>query len=496
MESAVPLWFFVTADTLAMAAAFVLNLFLAPALQRLVAPGGALRVESLSWLVFPNGYLQTFPAWQESIVLLAVTVPATLLAIGLLGGYQPLDRISRTRFFAPAVVGPIVGLGAFALVVFALRQQENWSRVLIFSNSLLVVTCLVGYRISLRTYKLRRTASGRYTRTTALVGRPAEITRVLDRLTATHFGAHCRPVGYFTTDEPGTTQVALPCLGHLSQVGATLVHTPIDIVIVVLPDRDSPWLAEVVQACDYMRFAVQVIPATLVDLAPTLRDLRVISDSGAGALPGIHFQPRNIDSGALFLKRLIDAGVAAILLVLLSPVFLLIALAIKVTSPRERIFYRWRVIGYQGRPFTGYKFTTMVADADQQKSELQHLNEMTGPVFKIKNDPRITPLGRILRKFSLNELPQLWSVLIGDMSLVGPRPAGSREIGGYEDWHKRKLSFRPGITCLWQVRGRNTISDFDDWVRMDLEYIDNWSLWLDTRILIKTAWVVVKGSGS
>jgi len=496
VESAVPLWFFVTADTLAMAAAFLLNLLLAPTLQRLVAPGGALRIEALSWLVFPSGYLQRFPAPHEGAVVLAVTVPTTLLAIGLLGGYQPLDRMSRTRFFAPAVVGPIVALGAFALLIFALRQQEYWSRVLIFSNSMLVIACLVGYRIALRTYKLHRTASGRYTRTSALVGRPAEISRVLDRMTATHFGAHCRPVGYFTTDDAENPQLDLPWLGHVSQVGATLVHTPIDMVIVVLPDRDSPWLATVVQECDYMRVAVQVIPTSLVDLAPTLRDLRVVSDSGAVALPGIHLQPRNIDSGALFLKRLIDASVAAILLILLSPVFLLIALAIKVTTPRERIFYRWQVIGYQGRPFTGYKFTTMVADADQRKSELQHLNEMTGPVFKIKNDPRITPLGRVLRKFSLNELPQLWSVLIGDMSLVGPRPAGSKEIGGYEDWHKRKLSFRPGITCLWQVRGRNRISDFDDWVRMDLEYIDNWSLWLDTRILIRTAWVVVKGSGS
>jgi lipopolysaccharide/colanic/teichoic acid biosynthesis glycosyltransferase len=277
---------------------------------------------------------------------------------------------------------------------------------------------------------------------------------------------------------------------------ATLVHTPIDMVIVVLPDRDAAWLGEVVKACDYMRVAVQVIPTSLVDLAPTLRDLRVMSDSGAVALPGIHLQPRNIDSGALFIKRLMDASVAAVLLVLLSPVFLLIAIAIKVTTPKQSVFYRWRVIGYQGRPFTGYKFTTMVDDADQRRAELHHLNEMTGPVFKIKNDPRVTPLGRIMRKFSLNELPQLWSVLVGDMSLVGPRPAGAWEIGNYEDWHKRKLSFRPGITCLWQVSGRNKISDFDDWVRMDLEYIDNWSLWLDTRILLRTAWVVVAGSGS
>jgi lipopolysaccharide/colanic/teichoic acid biosynthesis glycosyltransferase len=138
----------------------------------------------------------------------------------------------------------------------------------------------------------------------------------------------------------------------------------------------------------------------------------------------------------------------------------------------------------------------MVEDADQRKEALMPLNEMSGPVFKIKNDPRVTPLGRILRKFSINELPQLWSVFKGDMSLVGPRPAGPHELVRYELWHKRKLCVQSGVTCLWQVRGRNRISDFDDWVRMDLEYIENWSLWLDLKIIVRTAIVVLMGSGS
>jgi lipopolysaccharide/colanic/teichoic acid biosynthesis glycosyltransferase len=136
-----------------------------------------------------------------------------------------------------------------------------------------------------------------------------------------------------------------------------------------------------------------------------------------------------------------------------------------------------------------------VVDADALKASLATLNEMSGPVFKIKNDPRITPLGRLLRKYSLDELPQLWSVFTGEMSLVGPRPPGAHEFERFEVWHRRKLSVKPGITCLWQVMGRNRIADFDDWVTLDLQYIDNWSLWLDLKIIAKTATTVIKGTG-
>jgi lipopolysaccharide/colanic/teichoic acid biosynthesis glycosyltransferase len=198
----------------------------------------------------------------------------------------------------------------------------------------------------------------------------------------------------------------------------------------------------------------------------------------------------------LAVKRLIDVVVSGLLLVLLAPVFALVAAAIKLTTPSLPVFYPWRVIGYEGLPFTGYKFTTMIAGADGQREALLHRNEMSGPVFKIRHDPRTTPLGRFLRKYSLNELPQLWSVLKGDMSLVGPRPAFPHELERYEPWHKRKLSIKPGMTCLWQVGGRNAVSNFDDWVAMDLDYIDRWSLWLDMKILARTASAVVSGTGS
>ncbi len=193
-------------------------------------------------------------------------------------------------------------------------------------------------------------------------------------------------------------------------------------------------------------------------------------------------------------KRLCDLVGSAAILVLLTPLLSLVGLLVRLSSPGP-VLYPWHVVGKEGRPFTGYKFRTMVANADQLKTQLLAHNEMNGPVFKMRDDPRITSLGRYLRKYSLDELPQLWSVLKGDMSLVGPRPAGPQEWARYEPWQRRRLSVTPGITCLWQVNGRNRISDFNEWVKLDLQYIDNWSLTLDLKILWRTVFVVLRGTG-
>ena len=195
----------------------------------------------------------------------------------------------------------------------------------------------------------------------------------------------------------------------------------------------------------------------------------------------------------LLIKRGLDLVISAALLVALSPLLLLIALAIRVSSGSP-VFYEWNVVGEDGRPFKGHKFRTMVQNADELKLLLLDRNEMRGPVFKLRDDPRVTPLGRILRKFSLDELPQLWSVLKGDMSLVGPRPPLANEYEQFEEWHKRKLTIKPGMTCLWQVSGKP--ADFHEWLRLDFEYIDRWSLWLDIQILFKTAFVVLTGKNS
>jgi len=193
-------------------------------------------------------------------------------------------------------------------------------------------------------------------------------------------------------------------------------------------------------------------------------------------------------------KRGLDVGVSALLLVLLTPLFVVLAVVVKLTS-RGPVFYRLKVVGKGEHPFTGCKLRSMRLNADELKKHLEPLNEMRGPVFKLTNDPRVTKFGAWMRRYSLDELPQLWSVLKGDMSLVGPRPPLASEYDQFTDFQKRKLAVKPGITCLWQVNGRNEIRDFDEWVKLDLEYIQNWSLWLDFKVLLKTAGAVFRGSG-
>jgi exopolysaccharide biosynthesis polyprenyl glycosylphosphotransferase len=197
----------------------------------------------------------------------------------------------------------------------------------------------------------------------------------------------------------------------------------------------------------------------------------------------------------LVCKRLIDVVGAVFGLVILGPLVMLPAAIItKLTSPGPILFGQKRS-GLHGRLFTMYKFRSMVNNAEMLRAELEAYNEMTGPVFKMKEDPRVTPFGRFLRKTSVDEFPQLWNVLIGDMSLVGPRPPIPSEVQHYDPWHRRRLSMKPGLTCLWQIGGRNKIG-FDQWMKLDLQYIDNWSLWLDLKILLRTVPVVLSGLGA
>ncbi len=210
-------------------------------------------------------------------------------------------------------------------------------------------------------------------------------------------------------------------------------------------------------------------------------------------LPLLTFSTTPENDYLLFIKSTIDLLLASLLIVALFPLLLLVTLLIKLTSRGPAIFRQVRC-GLGGRKFDLFKFRSMISNAEEVRDDLQHLNEMTGPVFKLSKDPRCTPLGRLLRKFSLDELPQLINILKGDMSFVGPRPPLPEEVDRYERWQRRRLRMKPGLTCLWQVQGRNEI-DFEEWMRLDLEYIDNWSLFLDLKIILQTIPIVLLGRG-
>jgi exopolysaccharide biosynthesis polyprenyl glycosylphosphotransferase len=211
--------------------------------------------------------------------------------------------------------------------------------------------------------------------------------------------------------------------------------------------------------------------------------------------PVLVFRTTPDTSWQLVCKRVLDiVGAAAGLLVLGPLVMLPAAIAIKLGSPGP-VLFRQKRSGLHGRLFTMLKFRSMVTNAEMLRSELEIFNEVTGPVFKIKDDPRVTPIGRFMRRTSIDELPQLWNVLMGDMSLVGPRPPIPTEVEKYDPWHRRRLSMKPGLTCLWQIGGRSNVS-FDQWMKLDLQYIDNWSLWLDLKIILRTIPVVFGGRGA
>jgi exopolysaccharide biosynthesis polyprenyl glycosylphosphotransferase len=262
----------------------------------------------------------------------------------------------------------------------------------------------------------------------------------------------------------------------------------VDEVIVACPRSMLGTIAPVVGTCAAVGVPVTVLSDLFGDMLPP-------PQSGQfGPHPALSFSVMHHGIVQTRIKRAIDAVGAAVLLVLVAPILVAAAVAIRANSPGP-ILFRQQRCGLYGRRFTMLKLRTMHADAEMRRLEFAQLNEMDGPTFKIRSDPRTTPVGRFLRRYSLDEIPQLWNVLRGEMSLVGPRPPIPYEVDQYRMFQRRRLSMRPGLTCLWQVNGRNEIG-FEDWVQLDLEYIDNWSLILDLRILLRTLPAVLKGTGA
>jgi exopolysaccharide biosynthesis polyprenyl glycosylphosphotransferase len=277
-------------------------------------------------------------------------------------------------------------------------------------------------------------------------------------------------------------------LGMLEDIPRILKTHSVDEVIFLVPRSKLNLIEDSLYVCETQ--------GVRTSLAADIFELRIAKahQTELEGTPLITFETTVAEEWQRFVKRAIDITASGLSIILLSPVFGLAAILIKATSPGPVLFIQKRV-SLNNRKFALYKFRSMYKGAHLKRDELAGMNIMTGPVFKVKDDPRITPVGRFLRKFSIDELPQLFNVFVGHMSLVGPRPPLPSEVAGYEPWQRRRLSMRPGLTCLWQISGRNRIG-FEEWMKLDLQYIDGWSLWLDFKIILKTVPVVLFGKGA
>jgi exopolysaccharide biosynthesis polyprenyl glycosylphosphotransferase len=300
-------------------------------------------------------------------------------------------------------------------------------------------------------------------------------------------------VGFVDNDWAGILD--FEAAGHsrccaLSGLPEFLRHNVVDEAAIYLPLRSQyEDAAQLVGLCEQHGIAIRFESQSfnLRTASSRVRDLDEPSQVVAVAGP--------MEALPSLAKRAIDIAFSAALILLLTPLLILVAIAVKLSSPGPVLFRQSRV-GLNKRDFTIYKFRTMVVDAEKLHEQLAAMNEMSGPVFKITKDPRVTPLGRFLRKTSIDELPQLFNVLKGDMSLVGPRAMSMRDYKLFaQDWQRRRFSVKPGITCLWQVKGRNSIP-FEKWMELDMQYIDKWSLWLDLKILLQTVPAVLRGTGA
>lgn len=395
---------------------------------------------------------------------------------------QPLQRqLERIFYFL------VMAVSAMGLTSYALKLEV--SRPIFFAFFALMFLALPANRIILH-WVLRSRNLNEHNRVHILIVGTDEKARKVGRVLDQSRKWGYRVVGYVTANGPVSEKdLGGRLLGHLEDLPRLLQEDIfVDEIIFSTSARELADYEDIVRLCEDLGIRTR-IAADLVPPGTATASLEFLDN-----LPLITFSVVPEHSLGIIFKRALDFSIAAAGLIALSPVMLLAAAAIRLTSPGP-VFYRQVRCGLNGRRFLLTKFRTMIDGAEDKLWEIRHLNEMDGPVFKMKNDPRVTPLGRILRKSSIDELPQLWNVIKGEMSLVGPRAPLPEEVEHYSIRQRRRLSVKPGITCLWQVSGRNDIS-FQKWMEMDLEYIDNWSVWLDLRIILRTIPAVFTGRGA
>jgi len=425
----------------------------------------------IAWLKLePSSPLENF-AW-----LYLVLIPATPLVLESQGFYDHSPLCSRRIILWPLFKGCVLITVGLMLTVYAFHLIVARAIFILFGC---IGFCMVFLKEELIRLLLKsKVAQLQYKRRFIMVGTEREIARMRQELKE-------------RTDEGVEIVAELNLLETPVQQIVSMLHN-YSVYGVLLSAKHTYFeqVEYVIQACELEGVEVWLV----ADFFATQ-----ISRTSFDELlnrPLLVFRTTPETSWQSVIKHVMDPLGAFVLLILLSPLFLLIALAIKLTSPGPAFFQQQRS-GQNGAPFILYKFRTMITNAEQLKHELEAMNEMRGPVFKVTDDPRITRLGKILRRYSLDELPQFINVLRGEMSLVGPRPLPVDEVRRFNDLaHRRRLSVKPGITCLWQISGRNQIKDFKDWVRLDLEYIDNWSLWLDLKILLRTIPAVFAATGA
>lgn len=407
---------------------------------------------------------------------IAVVLAAPLL-LESQGFYNRSAVASRKVILMPLLRGSL--LVTIGMVVLMFLFQESAPRGVAFI--FIVISCsLVWLKEEILIFAMRSpVGQSQYKRKIILAGSLAEISR-FKSVFKSRSGDEMEIVAEFNLAESSMPHLIELLHEHsASSVLVSAKHTSFEKVENVIRACETEGV-EAWLVADF--FATQIAHASFDELF---------------GHPLMVFRSAPETSWQMLAKQVMDFVGALFLLVFFgSWVFPIIALSIKLTS-KGPVFFRQQRSGLNGTPFSIFKFRTMMTNAEQFKHELAAMNEMSGPVFKVTNDPRVTPIGKWLRKSSLDELPQLFNVLRGEMSLVGPRPLPVDEVRRFNDLaHRRRLSVKPGLTCLWQISGRNKISDFKDWVRLDLQYIDNWSIWLDLRILLRTIPVVLFGIGA